>query len=265
MPLMQKYFHLDVSNVRWLSSNFDAFILFVFWCFISRWFCAMSLKQTNTMRVKVHTHTHYTWYIAGSVYRTHKHTFYVDPKISVSRVQNSHKKTKKKQMQELNHWNRGVKRPLPPSRNPSTMLEFKYTRTAEIKFSSVENGRRAHTFIEPFICISFYNFFQQNWGVLCYFISISSNKCYLFICFHCVCVCVCGTCFRLFASICSFIHAFFGTHAFCLPPPFPRLLLLLLFFNIVLLLAPIVLLFFSRSSSPHTLPISLLFPRVYVI
>lgn len=57
MPLMPKYFHLDVSNVRWLNSNFDAFILFVFWCFILRWFCAMSLKQTNTMRVKVYTHT----------------------------------------------------------------------------------------------------------------------------------------------------------------------------------------------------------------
>lgn len=77
-----------------------------------------------------------------------------------------------------------------------------------------------------------------------------------------MCVSVCTTYFRLFASICSFYSRFFGTHALCVrrsSSPFHLLLLLLLFFNIVLLLVHIVLLLVFLSCFPtprHTLPIS---------
>lgn len=155
-----------------------------------------------------------------------------------------------------------------PSRIPSRMLKFKYPRTDGIKFqvSKMGDGRTHssnHSYVFRFI-IFFPNKVEVYYVILSLFQAINVICLFVFIYSVCVCLglCVYGTCFRLFASICSVIHAFWHS---CILFATPFRWLFCYFSISCFYWRPLFCCFSRFSLPPHTIPISLLFPRVYVI
>lgn len=129
-------FHLSVWDVRWLSFNFDAFSPFVFWCFISSWFCAILQKHTNK---------HYACKSTYSILNMSPVRLIRKWLSQGWKIPQSNCKNNSKQNESLKRWFRPPSPPLSPqtSRIPSKMLEFECPRSDEIKFqvSKMGDGR----------------------------------------------------------------------------------------------------------------------------